>query len=172
MLERGRAANSAERLGGKDAHAPERIGIQGGGDCRDDSIVVFDFAQGNGGVGAIGKFGGMLELVQPFLLFFVELDALQEVIALVEENHQRGGVGWERKSFSRFIDVSGVEPGAAGGGDFYVHGSGEDANVAFNFLRLFDSESNLMFFGVVGVGEIEFWSAGAVDPLLEEAVDV
>ena len=29
-----------------------------------------------------------------------------------------------------------------------------------------------MFFGVVGIGEIEFRSAGAVDPLLEEAIDV
>ena len=29
-----------------------------------------------------------------------------------------------------------------------------------------------MLFGVVDVGEIKFWSAGAVDPLVEEAIDV
>ena len=114
----------------------------------------------------------MLELVEPLFLFFVELDALQEVVAFVEENHQRGGVGWERKSFSRFGDVSCVELRARRGGDFYVDWRGEDADIALNFLRLFDSESDLVFFGVVGVGEVESWCAGAVDPLLEEAVDI
>src|ERR1700722_5467463 len=172
MLERGRATDFAEGLGGEDAHAPERIGIQGNGESGDDFVVVFNFAQGDGGVGAVGKLGSVLELVEPLFLFFVELDAFQQVVALVEENHQRRGVGWERKSFSRFVDVSGVELGAAGGGDFDVYGGGEDADIALNFLRLFDSESDLVFFGVVRVGEIKFRSARAVDPLLEEPVDV
>ena len=65
-----------------------------------------------------------------------------------------------------------VELRARRGGDFDVNGRGEEADVALDLLRLLYGESDLVFFSVIRVGDVEFRSAGAVDPLLEEAVDV
>ena len=102
MLQRGRAADSAEGLRRRGANAPEGIGVQRGGESGDDFVVIFDFAEGDRGVGAVGEFGGVLELVEPLFLFLVKIGGFQEVAAFVEEDHERRRSPREGEGFGGF----------------------------------------------------------------------
>ena len=48
----------------------------------------------------------------------------------------------------------------------------EKSDAAFNFLRLFDGERDIVFGVVVGVAEIELGSARTIEPLAEKSIDV
>jgi len=111
-------------------------------------------------------------LIKPLLLFFVEVSRLEEVAALIEEDHQGGRVRGQGKSLLvlRDGDVVKLRPGSSR--NFNGHRNPKESYAAFGFLCLFDSEHHLALFGVVDVAQVEFRSARAVQPLAEELIHI
>ena len=159
-----------ERFGGEIANAPGLVRVQGVCESGDHLVVVLDFSQGDGGGGAVGEFSRVLELVEPFLFFFVKRRGFEYVATLVKKHHQRVSVGREGKSFGLLRHGNGVEFRAGRRGDFDIDGNLEDTNVPFHFLRLLDGQSDLMLGVVVRVGQVEFRGPCTVDPFVKKLV--
>ena len=88
------------------------------------------------------------------------------MVAFVEQDHEWSGVGWERERFGGFGYVGGVELGSTCSSDFDIDRSSEEADVAGDFLSLLYGKCDLVFFSVVGVGEMMplIWSGALLAP--------
>src|SRR2546430_17690768 len=70
----GRRADLTEGVGSRGAEAPEFVVAEGISKGANHFVVVLDFFKGGDRVGTIGKLTGIFQLIEPFLLFFMELD--------------------------------------------------------------------------------------------------
>src|SRR5258708_2153875 len=145
----------AKRLSGSGADAPSLVLAKRFGKSGDDFFIVFDFSEGNGRVGAIREIVGVFQLKKPLLLLLVKFGGLENVSALVKEDHKRGRIGWKRKGLGFFRNGYGIELRTRRCGDFDFRWHAEKANAAFTFLCLFNRKGHLVLPIVVGIAEVK-----------------
>src|SRR5438552_3005084 len=78
----------------------------------DAFLVVLDFADRHNRVGAIGEIRGILQLIKPLFLFFVEFSGLEDMPTFIEEDHQRSRLRGQCKSLLLFRNGNVVELGS------------------------------------------------------------
>src|SRR5258706_5059778 len=136
------------------------------------SSSFFYFRERLNCLAAVHQFGGVLQLIQPLLLFLVELREFQNLPALIEEHRKRGAIGSELKGFCVLGNGNSVHLGPGGSRNLYIDGHMENADGAFHFLRLLHDQGNLMLCVVVRVGDVKLRGTGAVNPLIEKLLQI
>ena len=102
----------------------------------------------------------------------MEFSGLEDVTAFIEENHQGSRFCRQGKSLLVLRNGEVVELGPRPCGDFDLHRDAKEAHTAFDLLDLCDGKHHLVLCPVVGVAQVEFRRACAVEPLTEELVNV
>ena len=114
----------------------------------------------------------MLQLISPFRRGFVKFDGLEQFVAFIEKDQQRLGINGKGKRLVCLGHGDGKALYSRGGGDGYLHRRLKKPDMATHVLRLLYLHAKLPCVCVVGRGHRKTRRAAAIDPLVEEAVDV
>ncbi len=162
----------AQRIRRRRANSPRFLILQRFTQCCVHFRVVLQLSQRFGSISAIRVLARVLQLVQPFSFFFVELCGLQDVPARVKQHHHRRTVRRQRKRFFRFGNRNRIILRSPSRCDFNVRWNVEQSDSPFNLLCLLHLQCHLMFRGVIGVAQIKFRRSRSIDPLREKLIQV
>ncbi len=138
-----------------------------------DFRIVLDAPQGNRSVGAIGDAFRLLQLIYQLGRRFLEVERFENLVALVEEHHERRAIRGEGESsawpcllrWEMSCDRLAVVISTS-------MGTSNRPTSPSTFCVWLDVELHLMRGVVVRVAHLKLRSAGAINPLMEEFVDV
>ena len=102
----------------------------------------------------------------------LEIQSLQDFVALIENNHEGSPVRRQGKCFLSFAHFEGIGFAVGRCRNFNVHRHVEQAYHAFDFLCLLHGQFDLVVCVVVRVTHVVNRRPRAINPLLEELVHV